>query len=34
MKLLHPGVEVSGSDSNCQVYTIRDVIYEVITSRC
>ena len=34
MKLLHPGVEVSGSDPSCQVYTIREVIYEVITSRC
>ena len=34
MKLLHPSVEVSGSDPNCQVYTIREVIFEVITSLC
>ena len=34
MKLLHTGVEVSGSDPNCQVYTIREVIYKVITSWC
>ena len=34
MKLLHPSVEVSGSDPSCQVYTIREVIYEVITSQC
>ena len=32
MKLLHPCVEVNGSGPNCQVYTIREVIYEVITS--
>ena len=34
MKLLHPGVDVSGSDPNCQVYTIREVIYEAMTPQC